>query len=67
MVKALRPAYNPPHRRLLSSKLLNKVHEKIEKRNSELISKMDKQMTLSIDGWQNSSSNRHNVVMMLAT
>lgn len=66
-IKALRPAYSPPHRRFLSGKLLDKVHDKIEKRNLEAIKKMDKEATLLIDGWQNSSSNRHNVVTMLAT
>lgn len=67
LIKALRPAYNPPHRHLLSGKLLDKVHEKIEKRNSELVVKMDKEMILLVDEWQNSSYNRHNVVTMLAT
>lgn len=58
LMNALRPAYNPPHRRQLSGKLLDKAHEKIGKRKSELISKMGKQVTLLVDGWQNSSSNR---------
>lgn len=67
LLKALRPAYNPPHRRLLAGKLLDQTHDKIQKRNSELVAKMDNKATLLIDGWQNSSANQHNVVMMLAT
>lgn len=66
-VNALRPAYNPPHRRLLAGNLLDKTHEKIEKRNMQLIKRMDKKATLLVDGWQNSSSNRHYVATMLAT
>lgn len=67
MMKELRPAYNPPHRRLLSGQLLDKEHAKMEKRNSELIAKMNDEVVLLVDGWQNSSSNRHYVVTMLAT
>lgn len=66
-VKALRPSYEIPNRRRLAGVLLDKIHDKIEKRNSELIDKMDKQVTLLLDGWQNSSANTHNVVAMLAT
>lgn len=66
-VNALRPAYSPPHRHLLSGKLLDKTHEKIEKRNVNLIEKMDKKATLLVDGWQNSSANRHYIATMLAT
>lgn len=66
-VNALRPAYNPPHRHLLAGKLLDKTHEKIEKRNEKLVEKMDKRVTLLVDGWQNSSANRHYVATMLAS
>lgn len=66
-VKALRPIYNPPNRKRLATTLVDNVHEKIEQRNSEAMTRMNKQATLLIDGWQNSSSNRHNVVTMLAT
>lgn len=66
-VKALRPAYNPPHRRLLAGTLLDETYDTMQKRNMELINKMDKQVTLLVDGWQNSSANRHYVVMMLST
>lgn len=66
-MKTLRPAYNPPHRRLLAGQLLENEHEKMEKRNSELVKKMDKQVTLLVDGWENSSANQHYVVTMLAT
>lgn len=66
-IKSLRPAYTPPHRLLLAGSLLDKTHDKIEKRNADLIAKMDKRVTLLVDGWQNSSANRHYVVMMLAT
>lgn len=51
----------------MAGKLLDNAHDKIEKRNSELIAKMDKKVTLLVDGWQNSAANRHYVVMMLAT
>lgn len=66
-VHALRPAYNPPHRHLLAGKLLDKTHEKIETRNVKMIENMDKRATLLVDGWQNSSANRHYVACMLAT
>lgn len=66
-VKALRPAYDPPNRKRIATTLVDKVHEKIEKRNSAAMTRMNKLATLLIDGWQNSSSNRHNVVTMLAT
>lgn len=66
-VKALRPAYKPPNRRLLGGKLLDQTHDKMEKRNSNLIKQMDNKVTLLIDGWQNSSANRHCVVTMLST
>lgn len=66
-VHALRPAYNVPHRHLLAGKLLDKSHEKIEMRNVKMIEKMDKKVTLLVDGWQNSSANRHYVATMLAT
>lgn len=66
-VKGLRPAYNPPNRRVLVSTLLDKTYEAIEKSNEELIAKMGKRVTLSVDGWQNSLANRHYEVMMLAT
>lgn len=66
-MKALRPAYNPPHYHLLAGNLLDKSHDKIERRCTELIAKMDKRAKLLVDGWQNSSANRHYVVMMLAT
>lgn len=56
-VNALRPAYSPPNRRQLASKLLDKTYETIEKRNTELITKMNKRVTLLVDGWQNSSAN----------
>lgn len=67
MVKALRPAYEPPSRRQLAGKLLDQAHETIEKRNKELVKQMDNRMTLLVDGWQNSSANRHYETMMLAT
>ena len=54
-VKALRPAYNPPTRQRLATKLLNQTHDQIEKINSELIAKMNNQGVLLVDGWQNSS------------
>lgn len=63
---SLRPAYNPPSRRQLSGKLLDKVHEKIVTRKERSIDRSGKQMSLLVDGWQISSSNRHNVVFMLA-
>lgn len=66
-INALRPAYKPPNRRKLATKLLDKTNDKIMKRNSEMMVKMDKQATLLIDGWQNSSANKHNIVTMLAT
>lgn len=66
-VKALRPAYKPPNRRQLATKLLDQSHEKMEKRNVEMIKQMDNKVTLLIDGWQNSSANQHCVVMMLST
>lgn len=66
-VNALRPAYSPPNRKKIATTLLYKVHEKIERRNTGLIAKMNRQATLLIDGWTNSNSNRHNVVTMLAT
>ena len=67
LIKALRPSYDPPHRRLLSGKLLDEAHEKIIKRNTNLVKQMDEEATLLVDGWQNSASNRHNVVTMLST
>lgn len=66
-VKGLRPAYNPPNRRQLGSKLLDSAHENIVKRNTDLINKMDKKVTLLIDGWKNSAANRHYVVTMIST
>lgn len=66
-IKALRPAYKPPQRLQLAGKLLDKAHENILKRNTDLINKMDKKVTLLIDGWQNSAANRHCVVTMLST
>lgn len=54
----MRPAYNIPHRHL-AGKLLDQTNDKIEKRN--------KRVTLLVDGWQNSSANRHYVATMLAT
>lgn len=67
LVKALRPAYEPPNRRQLSGKLLDQANETIGKRNMELVVKMDKRVTLLVDGWQNSSANHHCEVMMMAT
>lgn len=61
-INALRPAYNPPNRRQLAGNLLNKTYDKMEMRNSE-----NKRVTLLLDGWKNSSANRHYVVAMLAT
>lgn len=66
-VNALRPVYNIPNRRQFAGPLLDKTHDKIEIRNSELITKMDKRATLLIDGWTNSSANREYVAVMLAT
>lgn len=66
-VKALRPAYNPPHRHQLAGKLLDQTYDKMEKRNLEMINQMDKKVTLLVDGWQNSAANRHCVVTMLST
>lgn len=67
LMKMLRPAYDPPSRRQLSGKLLDATFEKIEKRNRELVEKMDKEAVLLIDGWTNSSANRQYVATMLAT
>lgn len=66
-VRTLRPSYSVPTRRKLSDALLDKEHAKITRRNQEMVVKMDKQASLLIDGWQNSSANRHNLVCMLAT
>lgn len=66
-LNVLRPAYNPPSRQRLASKLLDKTNDRIEQQNSQMIAKMGKQVSLLVDGWQNSSTNRHNVVVMLAT
>lgn len=66
-VQALRPSYSPPCRRTLSYALLDKEHTKIVQRNQEIVVKMNKQAVLLIDGWSNSSANRHNLVCMLAT
>lgn len=63
----LRPAYISPNRLQLSGKLLDKVQGKIESRKFASVDKTGKQMTLLVDGWQNSASNRHNIVFMLAT
>lgn len=67
LIHALRPSYEIPNRRRLAGALLDKTHEKIEQRNVDLVKKMGKQATLLIDGWQNSSANKHNIVTMLAT
>lgn len=66
-VKALRPAYKSPNRRRLAGDLLDTTHEKIDKRNLELIKKTNNRATLLVDGWKNSAKNHHYVVMMLAT
>lgn len=66
-IKMLRPSYQIPHRKKLSGVLLDTTHNKIEKRNLELVDKMGKKATLLIDGWQNSPANSHNMVTMLAT
>lgn len=67
MMKALRPAYDPPNRKRLAGNLLDKSHENAIKRNKNLVNKMGKTVTLLIDGWNNSAANRHLVVTMLAT
>lgn len=66
-INILRPAYVQPTRKKITGLFLDKVHNKIEQGNMELVEKMNKQATLLIDGWTNSNSNRHNVVTMLAT
>lgn len=66
-INALRPAYTIPNRKKLSNTLLDKVHAKCDRQNGELITKMKKQATLFVDGWTNSSANRHNFVTLLAT
>lgn len=63
----LRPAYSPPSRKKIAGPLLDKVHQKIQNQNQNLIQKMDNEAVLLIDGWQNSSANRHNIVTMMAT
>lgn len=66
-VHALRPSYDIPHRKKLSGILLDKTNEKMERENAKLVEQMGKKATLLIDGWQNSSANKHQVVTMLAT
>lgn len=66
-IRALRPSYQIPNRHRLAGSLLDTTHDKIIKSNMELVSQTDKQATLLIDGWQNSSANKHIVVVMLAT
>lgn len=66
-IHALRPSYGIPNRRRLAGTLLDETHDKIVQQNVDLVEKMGKQATLMIDGWQNSSANKHNVVTMLAT
>ncbi|XP_050306045.1 uncharacterized protein LOC126743119 [Anthonomus grandis grandis] len=63
-LKPLRPAYNPPTRKTLSSTLLDKVHEHVLINNKN---SLKKSATLLIDGWKNSSNNTNNVVTMLQT
>lgn len=46
-INAMRPAYNPPTLRRLATHLLNRVYDKIQKRNSEATAKMGN----SIDRW----------------
>lgn len=67
LLAALRPAYKPPNRKKLVESLLPKVNNKIEGQKKDFAKKMDKEATLLIDGWTNSSSNQQNVVAMLST
>lgn len=66
MMKTLRPAYSPPNRKQMSGQLLDEVHAKIVSQNNRLAGKMECEAALLIDGWSNSSANRHNVVVMLS-
>lgn len=67
LIHALRPAYSPPNRKKIAGPLLEKIHHKIEDQNQNLVQKMNKEAVLLIDGWMNSSSNRHNVNTMMST
>lgn len=67
LVSALRPSYTPPNRKRLAESLLEKEHSKMIYHNEVLIMQMNKQAALLIDGWTNSSANRHYLVCMLAT
>lgn len=48
-ISALRPAYKPPNRQRLALNLLNESHDKMIKRNIDLVSKMGKQATVLVD------------------
>lgn len=63
-VKSLRPAYVPPCRQTLATKMLNEVSEEVINANCDTL---PKHSTLLIDGWKNSSNNTKNVVTMLQT
>lgn len=57
---ALRPAYHPPSRKLLSTHILDEVHDKFC-----VHVEFEPNSVLLIDGWQNSSSNTKNVTCLL--
>jgi len=58
--QTLRPAYKPPSRKVLSSRLLNEVHNNI---CSSLRFRSDS--VLLIDGWKNEAANTKNVACLL--
>lgn len=66
-MQALRPAYAIPNRKRIAGPLLDKVHQKIENQNLNLVRSMDNESVLLIDGWSNSSANHHYIVIMMAT
>lgn len=59
-VKSLNPSFKPPIRKTLSTTLLDKIHNKLEKECAEKL--QGTESILLMDGWKNSANNSKLVV-----